>query len=254
MAALDGKVALITGGASGIGRATAIRFADEGAEVVVCDVDEAEGSAVADKIGGRFLALDVSNAERWDQVVSDVRGRHGGLDFAYLNAGISTYPATRGGLEPYAIESLDLERYRRIMGVNLDGVVLGARAVVPAIQARGGGAIVATASVAGLIGFAPDPIYTLTKHGVVGFVRALAPTLEAAGVRIHAICPGGVETNILGPGIKERAQAAGFELMPPSQIADAVFQAVQSQETGRIWVCLQGRDHAHYKFAPVEGL
>src|ERR671934_1503755 len=88
------------------------------------------------------------------------------------------------------ITQLTEAQYRRIMGPNVDGVVFGARAVVPAIAARGGGAIVATASLAGLIAFAPDPIYTLTKHAVVGFVRSLAQPLESRGITINAVCPG----------------------------------------------------------------
>lgn len=254
MAGLEGKVALITGAASGIGRATAERLAAEGAHVIAADIDEGNGKAIADKLGGEFLALDVADAARWDEVVSSITAKHGGLDIAYLNAGITTYPADEGGLAGFDIATMDLERYRRIMGVNLDGVVLGARAVVPALVARGGGAIVATASVAGLIGFSPDPIYTATKHAVVGLVRALAATLSGRNITINAICPGGVETNILGPHMKEAAEQGRMVLMPPSQIADAVFQAVTSGETGRAYVCLTGRDHQFYEFAPVEGL
>jgi NAD(P)-dependent dehydrogenase (short-subunit alcohol dehydrogenase family) len=254
MAELSGKVALITGGASGIGRATAERLCAEGAHVVVADVDEAGGRAVAQKLDAEFVSLDVSSAARWDEVAAGLRTRHGGIDVAFLNAGITTYPASAEGIAPFDLATLDLERYRRILSINVDGVVLGARAAVPLLEARGGGAIVATASVAGLIGYAPDPIYTLTKHAVVGLVRALAPTLEPRGIRIHAICPGGVDTNILGPGMAERARDLGIAIMPASQIADAVAQAVRSPETGRLWVCLHDRDHQHYHFAPVEGL
>ena len=254
MGVLEGKIALITGGASGIGQATAERCAAEGAAVTVADIDEANGQVVADKIGGVFARLDVSDAERWAEVVGELTAREGGIDLAYLNAGITTYPAVSAGIAPFDIATLDLDRYRLIMGVNLDGVVLGARAVVPALVERGGGAIVATASVAGLIGFAPDPIYTLTKHGVVGLVRALAGSLSARNITVNAICPGGVETNILGPDLGRRAREAGMPLMQPSQIADAVVQAATSGETGRAYVCLNDRDHQPYEFAPVEGL
>jgi len=254
MANFEGKIALITGGASGIGRATAERMAADGATVIVADINEAEGRAVADKLDAEFLALDVSSAAAWDAVVKTITAKHGGIDIAYLNAGITTYPADEGGLAALDIATLDLDSYRRIIGVNLDGVVLGARAVVPAMVARGGGSIVATASVAGLIGFAPDPIYTATKHAVVGLVRALGPTLKGRDITINAICPGGVETNILGPRMKEAAQQGRLQLMPPSQIADAVVTAVESGETGRAYVCLHDREHQIYQFAPVEGL
>jgi NAD(P)-dependent dehydrogenase (short-subunit alcohol dehydrogenase family) len=235
-------------------RADAERLVAEGARVVIADIDESNGRALADKLGAEFHKLDVSDPDDWAELVAAVTASLGGIDIAYLNAGITTYPVTDGGLAPFDIATLDLDAYRRISGVNIDGVVLGARAVAPAIAARGGGAIVATASVAGLIGFAPDPIYTMAKHGVVGFVRALAPTLVERKITVNAICPGGVETNILGPGIAERSREAGIPLMPPSQIADAVVKAIESGETGRLYVCLHGRDHQIHRPAPVEGL
>ncbi len=251
---ITGKVALVTGGASGIGRATALRLADEGARVVVADIDASAGADAADACKGRFSRLDVSDAQAFRDVVREIQAREGGLDIAYLNAGITTYPASAGGLAPFDVAALDLERYRRIMGVNVDGVVFGVRAVVPALEARGGGAIVATASVAGLIGFPPDPVYTATKHAVVGLVRALARPLEERRIAIHAICPGGVATNILGPGLAERARAAGTALMAPEQIADAVVHALRSEQSGGSWVCLLGRPPQRHAFAPVEGL
>ncbi|MEE9282386.1 MAG: SDR family oxidoreductase [Myxococcota bacterium] len=252
MAQLDGRIALVTGGASGIGRAAAERLRDEGARVAIADVDEAGGRAVADALGIDFLRLDVSDSAGWAAAVRDVSARHGGLDIAYLNAGISTYPATEEGIVEVDVTSFSDEEYRRILGVNVDGVAFGVRAVAPALEARGGGAIVATASAAGLFAWAPDALYTLTKHAVIGLVRAAAPQLASRNITINAICPGGVNTPILGPRLGERL-ADQDVLMEPSQIADALVRVITSGKTGEAWVCLRGRDHQIHRFAGVEG-
>ena len=255
MGAFDGKVALITGAASGIGRSTAVRLSAEGAHVIVADIDEANGKEVADEVKGEFQRLDVGDPDSWTRVVTAVGEKSGGLDIAYLNAGVTLLTSgddlTGTGPDIAALSEAD---YRRIMRVNVDGVVYGARAVTPALEARGGGAIVATASVAGLFGFAADPIYTLTKHAVIGLVRALAPSLEPRGITINAICPGGVATNIMGPGMAEAARESGVPIMQPAQIADAVVQAILSGKTGQAYVCLLGRDHEEYVFNPIPEL
>lgn len=257
MGEFDGKVALVTGGASGIGLATAERLCADGASVVIADIDRAGGEAAADKLGARFAALDVADPSAWNDVVGRIRAEQGGLDIAFLNAGVTTRrPRTdeAAAWEEFDIASLSHDSYRRILGINVDGVVFGARAVTPAMEARGGGAIVATASVAGLIGFAPDPIYTLTKHAVVGLVRALGPTLASRQITINGICPGVVDTNIGGPKMGERAREAGIAVMAPSQIADAVANAIRSGETGVCWVCLANREHNRHEFSPIDGI
>jgi NAD(P)-dependent dehydrogenase (short-subunit alcohol dehydrogenase family) len=264
MGMFDDKVALITGGSSGIGLATVERLAAEGAAVAVTDIDEAGGRAAADKFGGHFIRLDVSDADAWTAAVDETVSRYGGIDIAYLNAGLPTYPAQddadpaegamEGLMQPFDIATLPDDAYRRILGVNVDGVVFGARAVVPAMEQRGGGAIVATASVAGLIAFSPDPIYTLTKHAVVGLTRALAPTLASRNITMNCICPGIVDTNILGPNIGTVMRKAGIPIMEPSQIADAVATAVSSGVTGEAFVCMPGEDHQKFVFNPVTGL
>lgn len=255
MGQLDGKVALVTGAASGIGRATAKRLCSEGARVIVADIDEGNGKQVADEVKGEFLRLDVGDPAAWQDAARAIRAGHGGLDIAHLNAGITLLqPGANLGGNAFDIATLSDSDYRRIMGVNVDGVVYGVRAVTPLIEARGGGAIVATASVAGLIAFGADPVYTATKHAVVGLVRGLAPTLEPRHITINAICPGVVATNILGPGMADGARAAGIPIMEPEQIADAVFHAMSSGATGQAWVCLLGRAPEAYGFTPVRGL
>ena len=256
MGRFDQKVALVTGAASGIGRAASERLAREGAHVAVCDIDENGGKTVAEACGGSFHRLDVSDPAAWTEAVAEITNLRGGLDIACLNAGVTTQrPQEDGeGFATFDIAELTDEAYRRIFGVNVDGVVFGARATAPAIAAHGGGAIVATASVAGLIGFPPDPIYTATKHAVVGLVRSLAPLLAADGIDVHAICPGIVDTNILGPGMGERARERGLRVLDPADIADAIVAAIESEQTGGLWVCLADREPAQYSFAPIPGL
>jgi NAD(P)-dependent dehydrogenase (short-subunit alcohol dehydrogenase family) len=242
---LQGKVALVTGGASGIGRATAERLAVDGAAVVVADVDETLGKDAAEACGGRFVAADVSEPAAWSALVAGIGEHEGGLDVACLNAGVTTGEGD--------LAALTDAQYRRIMGVNVDGVVFGVRAVLPAMTGRGGGAIVVTASMAGLLPFPPDPIYTVTKHAVVGLVRALGVALPP-GVTINAICPGVVDTPLLGAEAKSMLEAVGYPLIPPSQIAEGVVAAVASGATGEAWVCQPGRAAERFAFAFPPGL
>jgi NAD(P)-dependent dehydrogenase (short-subunit alcohol dehydrogenase family) len=242
---LDGKVALVTGGASGIGLATASRLAAAGASVVIADLDEEAGPGVAEGIGATFSRLDVGESEQWSSVVAAIEASHGGIDIAHLNAGvISGAPL---------LSELSDEAYRRIMRANVDGVIFGARAVVPSMAARGGGAIVATASLAGLIAFSPDPVYTATKHAVVGFVRAVAPQLEAFGITINAVCPGIVRTPLISDETVEMITSAGFPLIEPEAVAEAVMGCVAGAATAQAIVVQAEREPTPYRFAGVPG-
>src|SRR5271169_554932 len=194
MGALEGKVAVVTGGASGIGLASARLLTSEGATVVVVDANGDGAEAAAAELGGVAVRADVGNVDEWVGIVGAAR-RLGGLDIAYLNAGVTT------GEED--ITKLTDEQYRRIMSVNVDGIVFGTRAVVPELIARGGGAVVATSSLAGIVAFSGDPMYTLTKHAVVGFVRAVAPRLAQHDITINAICPGLVDTPLIDGEIRD---------------------------------------------------
>jgi NAD(P)-dependent dehydrogenase (short-subunit alcohol dehydrogenase family) len=192
----EGKAALVTGGASGIGRATARLLAAQGARVCVADLDRAGAEAVAKEIGeagGEAFALAADVAREADNAVMVERtlARYGALDLAHLNAGIARYSTVLGG---------DLEIWNQVIAINLTGVYLGLRAVGAAMAGRGGGSIVATASVAGLTGGSGMPSYYASKHGVVGLVRAAATELAPQQIRVNAVCPGIIDTAILGPG------------------------------------------------------
>jgi NAD(P)-dependent dehydrogenase (short-subunit alcohol dehydrogenase family) len=219
---LQDKHVVVTGAASGIGRAAATLFAEDGARVVAVDLDPAAVEAVADEVGGIGVAGSVAEPELWDRVVEAADG----IDIAYLNAGV--YGFTGG------IDELPLDVYRRTIGANIDGVVLGTRAVVPAMRAAGGGSIVVTASVAGIVAFAGNPVYTLTKQAVAGFVRAVAPSLVPDGISIDAVCPGVVDT----PMTVEAAggssiDPAAMQLIAPETIAGVALDLATTDGTGR---------------------
>jgi NAD(P)-dependent dehydrogenase (short-subunit alcohol dehydrogenase family) len=229
---LNGKVALITGGANGMGAATAHRLAGLGATVVVADIDAARAEAVVAALepAGRHRAvvLDVADSDRWKAVVADTIADLGGLDVLYLNAGIMSRPPTDGIAD--VMTALGESSYRKVMGVNVDGVVLGLLAALPHLEANGGDVVV-TASVAGLTPLPIDPYYSMSKHALIGFVRSLAGLAER-GIRVNAICPGGIDTAI----VPDDLRASGISLSPASYIADTVVEVLESGRGGQIWI------------------
>jgi NAD(P)-dependent dehydrogenase (short-subunit alcohol dehydrogenase family) len=241
---LRDKVALVTGGASGIGRAVATALAERGALVAVVDLDEEGGAAVASQLDGEFVYADVSDLHQCLRAVELVSERFGGVDLAHLNAGISTGCSLA--------EDFDLDAYRRAMGVNLDGVVFGVHAVLPALRARGGGAIVATASLAGLTGMPFDPIYTANKHAVVGLVRALGPMLASEGIRVNGVCPGFAESKIIEP-IRDALIAEGLPIIPAESVAQTVLGLFEGGMSGECWYVQAGRPSEPFKFRGIPG-
>lgn len=194
MGLLDGRGALVTGAAAGIGRATALAMAAAGARVMVADLAEAEGEETAAMIraaGGeaRFFRADVANPAEVAALVAAAASAWGGLRLAVNNAGIE------GRVAPLAEQ--DAENFDRIIAVNLRGTFLCLRAEIPAILAAGGGAIVNLSSVAGLVGFAGLAPYVASKHAVIGLTRNAALEYSRQGVRVNAVCPGGIETRML---------------------------------------------------------
>ncbi len=237
----SGELALVTGAASGIGAATARRLATDGAEVLVCDVADEAGTAVSDAVDGTYVHLDVGDPEAWAALGTRLAGRAGRLRRVHLNAGVLSAPAPTPFLE------LPAARLDRVRAVNLDGVVLGVHTLAPLMASRGGGAIVATASLAGLGPYADDPMYAATKHAVVGFVRSVAPQLAGHGVRVHAICPGGVDTGLLDRDRKDQIVAAGRPMLDPDDVAAAVMALLAADDAGQVVTIVHGRGVRAYE-------
>jgi NAD(P)-dependent dehydrogenase (short-subunit alcohol dehydrogenase family) len=242
---IEESVALVTGGAHGIGAAVAGRLAALGARVMVADVDTAAGAAVADRIGGRFVRCDVGRLEDDEAAVAATVDAFGGLDVVALNAGVST----GCGLG----EDFDPDGYRRAMAINLDGVVYGVHAALPALRARGGGDIVATASLAALAPLPTDPVYSANKAAVVGLVRALAPTVAGDGVRVNALCPGYTDTAIVDP-FRDTLATMGVPLMPVAAVVDAFLSVLRSGGSGECWYVQSGRTSEPFRFGRVPGV
>ena len=204
----------MTGGASGIGAAIVALLRAEGADVRVLDVVD---------------GFDVSDPDAW----SDVEA----AELACLNAGVTSVDDS-------------VADYRRVVGVNVDGVVFGVRHLAEVMEP--GSAIVVTASLAGLAPWPGDPVYTLTKHAVLGFVRAAAPGLAERGIRLNAVCPGFVDTPMTQPH-EQLLRGAGFDLMPPTQVAEAVLVAARSEDVGQAWVVQPGREPMQFRYPNVPG-
>jgi NAD(P)-dependent dehydrogenase (short-subunit alcohol dehydrogenase family) len=203
--------ALVTGGEGGIGRALRARLEREGYGVDSLDL---------------ATGFDVTSWEAWQRV--------GPVDLACLNAGALT-------------GEVSVDSYRQAVAVNVDGVVLG---VLRLREVMRGGAIVATASLAGLTGMPSDPVYSLTKHAVVGFVRSMAPLLEP--VRLNAVCPGYTDTSMVD-GEREEIAARGVPLLAPEDVAEAMWRAVSGGGSGECWFVQPGREPEPFRFPSLPG-
>jgi NAD(P)-dependent dehydrogenase (short-subunit alcohol dehydrogenase family) len=237
-------VTLITGAASGFGHEVARQLVRRGEDVLLCDVNDVDGQAVADELGGHYFHCDVSDPDQVAAVTAEAEQVHGGIDRFFLNAGI----ASGFGLG----EDFDLAKYRRAMGINVDGVVYGVHEALPVLQRRGGGSIVMTASMAGLTGVPFDPVYGANKHAVVGLARALGPAYAPQNIRVNAFCPGFAETKII-TDIKEHLTGVGVPIIPVEKAGESVLQIFDSELTGEAWLLQAGRDVMPYKFRGIPG-
>jgi NAD(P)-dependent dehydrogenase (short-subunit alcohol dehydrogenase family) len=249
-----GKVALVTGAAAGIGRATALAFARAGARVMLADLDTAGVESAAREVAAAsrgsegdaaFVHADVSSHGDVRAMVDHVVERFGGLDFAFNNAGIE------GALAATADYPDDV--WQRVLAVNLTGVFLCMKEEIPALRARGGGVIVNNASILGVVGFANAPAYTAAKHGVLGLTKVTALELATGRIRVNAVCPGFIETPmVMARGVRAGSDAAAYEriaalhpmhrLGKPEEIASAV-----------LWLCSDGASFVTGEHLLVDG-
>lgn len=188
---LEGRVAVVTGGASGIGLATVRRFAAEGAKVVIGDVDPAAGKIAADEVGGLFVATDVTDQAAVENLFQQAFDTYGSVDIAFNNAGISPP-------DDNSILDTGLEAWRRVQEVNLTSVYLCCKAAIPYMRRQGKGSIINTASFVAVMGAATSQIsYSASKGGVLAMSRELGVEFAREGIRVNALCPGPVNTPLL---------------------------------------------------------
>ena len=231
---LEGKSALVTGGASGIGRATALAFAREGARVAVADIlEEAAQNTVSEikAMGGEALAIacDVTDDDAVKAMIARAVDAFGGLDCAFNNAGIAPYQVNAGGQK---IADVAPEAWRRLIDVNLTGVWLCLRHEVAQMRAQGsGGVIINTASILGLVGTATSSAYVAAKHGVVGLTKTAAADHAEDNIRVNAVCPGYIETPMTEETMRRRGERI-LARVPMARMgqADEIAEAV-------VWLC-----------------
>jgi NAD(P)-dependent dehydrogenase (short-subunit alcohol dehydrogenase family) len=212
--------ALVTGSAGGLGRAIVARLRAEGYDVQELDLT---------------TGFDVTDPASWEEV--------GPVDLACLNAGVLTGEGDVAALTP--------EQYRRALAVNVDGVVLGVRRLSQVMEP--GSAIVATASLGGLVEVPEDPVHGLPKFAVVGFVRSAAPQLAARGIRLNALCPSWADTPLVPDELRSSIHERGWRLLEPEDVADGVMAAARSEGHGESWIVQVGREPLAFKYPGVPG-
>ncbi|NUS40773.1 MAG: 3-oxoacyl-ACP reductase [Terrabacter sp.] len=222
---LDGKVAVITGGCSGIGLATVRRFAEEGAKVVIGDLDETNGPRIADEVGGTFVRVDVVSKEDVDTLFRTAKETYGSVDIAFNNAGISPP-------EDDSILDTELDAWRKVQEVNLTSVYLCCKAALPYMLEQRSGSIINTASFVAVMGAATSQIsYSASKGGVLSMSRELGVQFAREGVRVNALCPGPVNTPLLQELFAKDEERAARRLVhvpmgrfgEPEEMANAVL-------------------------------
>lgn len=251
----DGDLLIVTGAASGIGAAMVSAGMARGDRVLALDVQDAK-QTLAEQTDGcpgklSFMRCDVSSAADWADVAEQVK-KLGVPSQIHLNAGIQIAPP-EAPLADYEFDAMELDRYRLMMGVNVDGVVFGLKALLPLCQS--GTAIVVTSSLAGITPYSVDPLYAMSKHAVSGLVRSLGPSLAERGIKINAICPGGIDTAII-PHAQRKLMPSNEnpvdtgQLMTPEHVAEEVMHLMTVAETGKTWAKLRADKPVYIIRAP----
>jgi meso-butanediol dehydrogenase / (S,S)-butanediol dehydrogenase / diacetyl reductase len=217
---LEGKVAVVTGAASGIGAATARRFRAEGARLVLADLNADAGAAIAKELGAAFERVDVTDADAVDALMQHAVDRHGRLDVVFNNAGIGVYGKT---------PDIDPALWHHVIAVDLHSVFYGCRSAIPRMRAGGGGAIVNTASISGLFGDYGLSAYSAAKGAVANYTRTLAADHARENIRVNSVCPGPIDTALTGPLLAMPAVVEDYaKLIPmgrvgrPEEVASVV--------------------------------
>ncbi|MBH8563178.1 SDR family oxidoreductase [Nostoc sp. CENA67] len=245
MAEFDNKVALVTGGSSGIGRDTALAFAEKGAKVVIASRRVTESKQTVELIqaaGGEafFVQTDVTKATEVENLINQTVATYGRLDYAFNNAGTE-------GIYGRSIEQTE-ETWNHVIDTNLKGVWLSMKYEIPQMLKQGGGAIVNNSSIAGLIGFPNISIYVASKHGVVGLTKALALEHAKENIRVNAVCPAGIDTDMPTRGFGEQGKASFGAAHPigrlgqPKEVASAV-----------VWLCSDGASFITGQSLAIDG-
>jgi NAD(P)-dependent dehydrogenase (short-subunit alcohol dehydrogenase family) len=247
IAEFGGRVALVTGAGSGIGRASALAFARAGACVVAADVETAGGEEtvrliVADGGEARFVRADVSRAAEVEVLVRQTIASFGRLDLAHNNAGIES--------ERAATHACTEDNWDRTLAINLKGIWLCMKHEIPELLRQGGGAIVNTASVAGLVGMAELPAYVASKHGIVGLTKTAALEYARQGIRVNAVCPGVIRTPMV-----ERFAAANAQAQAELSAAEPIGRLGEPEEVARavVWLCSTAASFITGSCLPVDG-
>lgn len=243
------KVVLITGAASGIGKAAATAFAKEGAKVIVSDYNEKEGLNTAELIkdeGGKaaFIPCDVGDAKQVNQLMNQIKSQFGRLDIAINNAGI---PGASARTHEYPLDDWD-----KVMRINASGVFYGMKAQIPLLLAQGGGVIINTASIAGLKGLPNSLAYTASKHAVVGMTKTAAMEYGKKNIRINALCPVFTVTPLFNPEAIEKV-AAGIPDKLKANIPLKRFANVQEQVDAMLWLASDKASFVTGLALPIDG-
>jgi NAD(P)-dependent dehydrogenase (short-subunit alcohol dehydrogenase family) len=236
MSEFQGKVAIVTGGTSGIGRAAAVAYGREGARVVVAGRRAAEGEETVRLLRaqggeGMFVTTDVSKAAQVKELVERTMQKFGRLDFAFNNAGVEQAPT------PFLEQKVEI--YDQVMDINVKGVWLSMQHEIPAMLKSGGGAIVNTSSIAGVVAFPGTEIYAASKHAVIGLTKAAAVEFAKQGIRVNAVLPAAIETDMYRRFVGDKAENEAMmramhpigRIGTPEEIADAVIWLSSSKSS-----------------------